>query len=148
VHQTLTDASVPPFYLLNWRWTFNISGGTERYLAIEAGTIPTAAVFQFVLFNSETQQYTFLGSITDGGTDPDSYRYFKLPDGITGNVYIEVSDGAAQNTVQSSLIIDHMFIRVICTPTPTPTETPTPTDTPTPTETPTPNAVKDWAFYE
>jgi hypothetical protein len=99
--------------MLEHTWTFNVTGGDIVTFFVEAWHTASGEGDNFVFaFSTDGTNFTNMLTVTKTADD-DTAQSFVLPAGISGTVYIRVTDTdrTPGNRTLDTLYIDQMFIR-------------------------------------
>lgn len=94
-------------------WTFNVGGGDPATFYVEAARTDSGEGDEFIFaYSTDGSSYTDMLSVTKTADD-DAYQTFLLPGGISGTLYVRVTDAdqTIGNNVLDTILIDEMFIR-------------------------------------
>ncbi|MCH8042669.1 MAG: S8 family serine peptidase [Planctomycetes bacterium] len=94
-------------------WTFNVGGGDPATFYVEAVRIDSGEGDEFVFaYSTDGSSYTDMLSVTKTADD-DAYQTFLLPPGISGTLFVRVTDldRTVGNNILDTILIDEMFIR-------------------------------------
>jgi hypothetical protein len=132
VEETITEVSSGGSAILNQRWQFNVTGGAEVTLAINAHRSWGTDEYHLQYSTNGTTWSDLTKFVPASSLNvtrvlydaEEPYQIWAMPATTTGTVYIRATD-AKSNSDICSLSVDEIFIRNVGTPTVTVPEAPT-----------------------
>ena len=116
-YHEITEAENGSIRLVQTRWKFTVPGGVVASLHLEAHHNSANERFYFN-YSTDGTSFANLLSVTKT-TDDNQVQIAQLPEGISGDVWIQVRDSQLGDAIDDTIFVDYMALHLEGEPEPT-----------------------------